>query len=588
MSKLGKAFDSELIKRIYKYFSPYKNTFILAVILTVLIAILAPLRPYLIQYTLDEYILQMDGEGLAFMTLLLISSLLVEVLLSYFQTYYTNWLGQNAIKDLRKRVFAHILKLKPKYFDQTPIGTLVTRTISDLEAIAEVLSQGLITIAGDILQIVTIITVMFWLDWRLALISLCTLPLMILATYIFKEKIKSAFSAVRTEVSTLNAFLQEHITGMNVVQIFNREEEEKRKFSEINGRHKKAHVQSVWYYSIFFPVVELISAFSLGLLVWWGARGVITEQFSLGTIISFMLYLNMLFRPMRMLADKFNTLQMGVVAGERVFDVLDTNEVIPNLGKKKLSKITGKITFENVWFAYNDEDGDVLKDINLSIEPGQTLALVGATGAGKSSIINVLSRFYDIKKGSVKIDGIDIRDFEISSLRNHIGIVLQDVFLFSGSIAENITLYNSEISHSEIEAAAKEVGAWGFIQRLPGGLNYNVMERGSTLSTGQAQLISFIRALIYNPEVLVLDEATSSVDTETEILIQNATTKLMKGRTSIVVAHRLSTIQNADKIVVLDKGEVMEMGSHKELLQKDGFYKRLYNLQFESQGLKVG
>lgn len=587
MSKLGKAFDTELIKRIYQYFGPYKNTFILAVILTILIAILAPLRPYLIQYTLDEYILKMDGEGLVFMTILLISTLLIEVLLSYFQTYYTNWLGQNAIKDIRKKVFAHILKLKPKYFDQTPIGTLVTRTISDLEAIAEVLSQGLITIAGDLLQIATIITVMVWMDWRLALISLCTLPLMILATYIFKEKIKSAFSSVRTEVSTLNAFLQEHITGMNVVQIFNREEEEKRKFSEINARHKKAHVQSVWYYSIFFPVVELISAFSLGLLVWWGAKGVITDQFSLGTIISFMMYLSMLFRPMRMLADKFNTLQMGVVAGERVFSVLDTNEIIPNNGKHKLGKVTGKITFEDVWFAYNDADGDVLKNINLSIESGQTLALVGATGAGKSSIINVLSRFYDIKKGSVKIDGVDIRDLELSSLRRHIGIVLQDVFLFSGSIAENITLYNSKITHEEIEKAAKEVGAWEFIQRLPGGLNYNVMERGATLSTGQAQLISFIRALIYNPEVLVLDEATSSVDTETEILIQNATTKLMKGRTSIVVAHRLSTIQNADKIVVLDKGEIMEMGSHKELLQKDGFYKRLYNLQFESQGLKV-
>ncbi len=571
---------------MYRYVKPYISSFYLAIFLTVLLALLSPIRPWLIQYALDNYAFKGDAAGLLRVVLLLVGVLLLQTLVQYYHTYITNWLGQTAIKDIRKQLFSHLLSLRLKYFDNTPIGQLVTRVISDLETIADVFSEGLITIVGDILQVVVIIAFMLYVDWRLTLIVLSTLPLLLLATYIFKEKIKSAFGEVRTEVGALNTFLQEHITGMSVVQLFAREDAELKKFDEINTRHRTAHVRSVWYYSIFFPVVELISATSIGLLVWFGGVAALQDGLSVGIIVSFILYINMLFRPIRELADKFNTLQMGMVSAERIFKVLDTKEQTENVGTLAPEHLQGKIAFKNVWFAYNDEDW-VLKDVSFELEPGKTLALVGATGAGKSSIINLINRFYEINKGSITIDGKPIADYELGYLRSTIATVLQDVFLFSDTIANNITLKNTEITREAIVAAAEGVGAQEFIHKLPLGYDFNVMERGATLSAGQAQLISFIRALVYNPQLLVLDEATSSIDTETEELIQKAIYALMQNRTCIVIAHRLSTIQHADKILVLDKGEVKESGNHQELLAFNGYYKRLYDLQFSSSGIKV-
>ncbi len=581
MSKVsGKAFDSTILRRIYKYLAPYKKTFYLSVFLTIVLAALAPLRPYMVQYTIDHFILEQDAQGLLYMVGLMFIALAVQTLVQYYHTVLTNWLGQSAILDLRKLVFSHLLSLRLKYFDHTPIGTLITRAVSDLETIADVFSEGLIVIIGDILQIVVIVGVMLYVDWRLTLISLATIPFLLIATYIFKEKTKKAFQEVRVEVAKLNTFLQEHISGMRIIQLFVREEAEMNKFKTINARHRKAHIKSVWYYSIFFPVVELMSATSVGLLVWYGFKEVLDGSLSLGVIVSFMMYINMLFRPIRELADKFNTLQMGMVSSERIFQVLDTQEQTPNEGTIKDIHIKGSIDFENVQFAYND-DQFVLNDISFHVEEGKTLAIVGATGAGKSSIINLLNRFYEINSGSIKIDGRDVRTYELQFLRSQIATVLQDVFLFSDTIEENIRMKNPNISREEIISAAKDVGAHDFIMNLPGNYDYNVMERGATLSVGQAQLISFIRALVYKPRILVLDEATSSVDTETELLIQQAIHKLMRGRTSIVIAHRLSTIQNADQIMVLDKGRIVEKGSHQELLKMNGAYKKLYELQYK-------
>lgn len=576
----GKAFDNKILRRIYTYLKPYRKVFYLSVGLTILLAILAPVRPYLVQYTIDHFILKDDAQGLLNMVLLMLGILAVQTFVQYYHTVLTNWLGQSAILDLRKLVFSHLISLRLKYFDHTPIGTLVTRAVSDLETIADVFSEGLIVIIGDILQIIVIIGVMLYVDWRLTLISLATIPFLLIATYIFKERTKKAFQDVRVEVAKLNTFLQEHISGMRITQLFVREEAEMEKFKLINRRHRKAHIKSVWYYSIFFPVVELMSATSIGLLVWYGSKEVLDGSISLGVIVSFIMYLNMLFRPIRELADKFNTLQMGMVSSERIFNILDTNEQTPNEGTISDITLNGRIHFDKVSFAYNDSNY-VLKNISFTVEAGKTLAIVGATGAGKSSIINLLNRFYEINEGSISIDGIDIKDFELSFLRSKIATVLQDVFLFSDTIEENIRLKNPDISREKIIDAAKQVGAHDFIMNLPGGYDYNVMERGATLSSGQAQLISFIRALVYEPSILVLDEATSSVDTETEELIQTAIQKLMKNRTSIVIAHRLSTIQNADQIMVLDQGEIIEKGTHQELLRLNGAYKRLYELQYQ-------
>lgn len=587
MSKItGDAINVGLLKRVFQYVKPYRNIFAWAVVLTILLALIAPARPFLIQYTLDSYIMKDNYDGLLSMTLIMLLLLVVQTGIQFSHTLLTNTLGQSAVRDLRINVFNHITRLRLKYFDNTPIGQLITRTVSDLETIAEIFSEGLIVIIGDILMVIVIIGVMVYKDWALTLVVLLPMPLLIIATSIFQKAIKSAFQEIRTEVSNLNTYLQEHITGVSIIQYFAREEQEYKKFVKINARYRDANIRSNWYYSIFFPVVEIISAMSLGLLIWYGSRSILAKPLEVtpGTIAEFILYISMLFRPIRELADKFNTLQMGMVGAERVFKVLDTNEVTENMGVFAPDKMTGRISFEGVWFAYNEENY-VLRDISFEVPAGKTIALVGATGAGKSSTINILNRFYEIQKGDIKIDGVRIKDYELGYLRSNIATVLQDVFLFSDTIFNNITLNNPEISMQEVVEAAIKVGAHDFIERLPGGYQYNVMERGATLSAGQAQLISFIRALVYNPSILVLDEATSSVDTETEMLIQSAIENLMQGRTSIVIAHRLSTIQKADKILVLDKGEIKEMGTHQQLLKLDGYYKRLYDLQFNSTGI---
>lgn len=580
----GKAVDISLLRRVLQYTKPYKKILFYSVALTIALAALAPLRPLLIEHTLDTYIIENDSTGLLNMVILMIGLLILQVLMGYFHTYCSNTLGQSVIRDLRTDTFDHITSLRLKYFDRTPIGQLITRTVSDLETIAAIFSEGLIVLIGDLLQVFVIVGVMLYTDWELTLIVLIPMPFLILASIVFKEAIKSAFQEVRTQVSHLNTFLQEHITGISLIQYFAREKQEMDKFKQINAQHRDANIRSNWYYSIFFPVVEIISAISMGLLVWYGSKLILSNQTSPGVIVAFLMYINMLFRPIRELADKFNTLQMGMVSAERIFNVLDTHELTENHGTHHPELLHGDILFEHVWFAYHDQNW-VLKDISFHIKPGETLALVGATGAGKSSIINILNRFYEINKGSIQIDGLDIREYRLEYLRSKITTVLQDTFLFSDSIANNITLNNPQITREQLIATAKEVGAHDFIERLPGGYDYNVMERGATLSIGQAQLISFIRALVYDPKILVLDEATSSIDTETEELIQNVLYKLMQKRTSIIIAHRLSTIQNADKIIVLDHGEIKEMGSHQELLKLNKYYKRLYDLQFNSEGI---
>jgi len=580
----GKTYDVQLLRRMMRYVRPYRGIFVISVLLTILMAGVAPALPMLVEYTLDRFILQNDIDGLQLMLLLMMGLLLLQTVIRYFHTLMTSTLGQSVIRDLRIDVFNHITGLRLKYFDHTPIGRLITRTISDLETIANIFSEGLIQIIGDILQLVVILGVMFYTDWKLTLIVLIPMPLMIGATYIFKEAMKSAFQDVRKWVANLNTFLQEHISGISVIQYFAREEQEMRKFKAANAEHRNAHIRANWYFSIFFPVIEIIMAIALGLLVWYGSKQVLSAELSPGVIVAFIMYINMIFRPIRELVDKFNTLQMGMVSAERIFAVLDTDEQTPNTGLKRPAHVRGEIVFDKVWFAY-DDDKWVLKDISFAVKPGETLALVGATGAGKSSTINILSRFYEINKGAILLDGVDIREYELNYLRRTIATVLQDVFLFSDSVASNISLNDPAITRERIVAAAKQVGAHDFIMRLPGGYDYKVQERGATLSSGQAQLISFIRALVHDPRILVLDEATSSVDTETEELIQQAIDRLMEGRTSIVIAHRLSTIQKADKIIVLDKGELKEMGSHQELLRLDGYYRRLYDLQFHSAGI---
>ena len=593
MSKItGDAFNVKLFKRVFEYVKPYRSIFRWSVVLTLALAIITPVRPFLIGYTLDNFILTGNYGGLVEMTILMIFLVILQSIIQYSQTLLTNTLGQSAIKDLRINVFNHISRLRLKYFDQTPIGQLITRTVSDLETIADIFSEGLIAMIGDLLQVIVIITVMVWIDWELTIVVLLPIPFLIIATRIFQKAIKVAFQEIRTEVSNLNTYLQEHISGIAIIQYFAREEQEYQKFKKINSRYRDANIRSNWYYSIFFPVVELISALSLGLLIWYGSKNILEKPLDVqpGTITMFIMFINMLFRPIRELADKFNTLQMGMVGAERVFKVLDTQETTENKGTYVTDKIKGNISFDKVWFSYNQdgditEDNYVLKDISFEVKEGQTVALVGATGAGKSSTINILNRFYEIQRGSIKVDGIDIKAYELSFLRSNIATVLQDVFLFSDTIFNNITLNNPQISFDEVVDAAKKVGAHDFIERLPGGYYYNVMERGATLSAGQAQLISFIRALVYQPSILVLDEATSSVDTETEMLIQTAIEKLMHGRTSIVIAHRLSTIQKADLIIVLDKGEIKEKGTHQQLLKINGYYKKLYDLQFSSVGI---
>ena len=572
--------DFKLLGRVLALAKPFKSTFILAAVLAVVLAPVSILRPYIVQVMVDDYISVKDIGGLVNMAILFIVVLFVQAALTYTFIYSTNLLGQSVIRDLRVRVFRHISSLRLTYFDRTPIGTSTTRTINDIETINTVFSQGAITIIADLLTLFAVLAIMLYTSVQLTLICLTTMPFLIVATYIFKEKVKAAFQIVRNKISEMNAFLQERITGMRIVQIFNAEEQEMQKFKKINRDYTQANLDSILYYAIFFPVVEIISAIALGLMVWWGASNVLQGSVTLGALIAFPLYLSMLFRPMRMLADKFNTLQMGLVASERVFNLLDRNEKIPNEGTLSAEEIKGKVDFKNIWFAYTELDY-VLKNLSFSIDEGKTLAIVGGTGSGKSTIINLLNRFYKLNKGSIEIDGTNIRDFELSSLRRQIGVVLQDVFLFSGSVLENITLRDDSISRDEVIAASKLIGAHEFIEKLPGGYDYQVMERGATLSMGQRQLISFVRALVFNPRILVLDEATSSIDPETESVIQYAIEKLIDKRTSVIIAHRLSTIRHADNILVLDKGEIKEFGPHEELLKiEGGHYKELYEMQF--------
>jgi len=590
-----KKFDLAILRRVFRYASPYKKKFYLSVTLAILLALITPVRPLLVQWTVDEFIAKSVTHMVIIITLIQIGLLLVETLMRFSFSFATAWLGQSVVKDLRISVYKKILGLNLSQFDKTPIGTLTTRTINDIESINDIFADGLVPIIADLLSIVCVLTYMFSVDPQLTLIALIPFPVMILATYYFKESINVSFFKVRNAVASLNAFVQEHLTGMQVVQAFASEEREFEKFRSINQQHRNANIKAIFAYSIFFPIVEIVLALSIGLVVWWTAGEALhLEQSRQGVVISFILCLNLLFRPLRVLADKFNVLQMGVIASERVFKVLDNEDFIPDpiatgsnsSAYKPIDPLKGKVEFEKVWFAYSSEKY-VLKDISFSINPGETIAIVGHTGSGKTTIISLLNRLYHIQKGAIKIDNVNIEDFDLGALRKNIGVVLQDVFLFSGSVLDNIILRNTDISREKVIEAARLIDMHDFIMRLPGGYDYNVMERGATLSMGQRQLLSFIRALLYNPSILILDEATSSVDTESEQLIQHAIDTLINGRTAIVIAHRLSTIRKADKIIVLDKGEIKEMGSHDELLQTGGFYSKLHEMQFEKHPAKV-
>ncbi len=579
MQTKKKTGDWITLRRVLALAVPFKYLFISSFALGMLIAVITPLRPYLIQITVDENIIEQKGWGLGVMAVILLVALFLEFLVKYLFGLFSTRLGQTVMLDLRTRLFNHVQTMRLRFFDKTPVGIITTRTINDIEAINNIFSEGLITIVADLLTLIFVIAFMLYINWKLALVCLTTFPIVLLATYIFKEKVRHSFNDVREKVAQLNAFVQEHISGMRMVQIFNAQDREAEKFNKLNHEHYVANDKSVLYYSIFFPVVEVILALAISLLIWYASEQVMNRFATVGVFTSFILYLNLAFRPLRMLADKFNTLQMGIIASERVFRLLDTDEKIEDTGTYAPKKIVGNISFKHVWFAY-DKEAYVLKDISFELEAGETLAIVGATGSGKSSVINVLNRFYEIQKGEILLDGIDTKSYQLGRLRSYIGTVLQDVFLFSGSVMDNITLKNALISEEQVIAASKLVGAHDFIMQLPQGYQYNVMERGGTLSVGQRQLIAFIRALVYDPQILILDEATSSVDTESELLIQEAIQKLVKGRTSIIIAHRLSTIQHADKIMVLEKGEVKEIDTPAELMKRgeEGYYKKLYEL----------
>ncbi|MCW3081350.1 ABC transporter ATP-binding protein [Segetibacter sp.] len=589
-----KVFNFSLLKRVFQFVKPYNKYLYISIVLSILLAVFAPVRPYLINLTVDVATgkpLNMPAWLRVFMfntdlsdatrfiiavTIFQIVFLFIETAFRFIFSFLTSWLGQSVVKDMRVTVYKKVMTLNLSQFDKTPIGTLTTRTINDIESINDIFADGLIPIISDLLSIIFTLAIMFFMDWRLTLISLIPFPILIIATYYFKESVNRSFMKVRNAVSALNAFVQEHITGMQIVQAFAAEEREFKKFKKINKEHRDANIHAIFAYSIFFPVVEVVLAVSMGLLVWWIAG----NELDAGLLVAFILYLNQIFRPLRVIADKFNVIQMGMVSSERVFKVLDNPDVIQSEGSYAPDSIAGKVELQNVWFAYVKEQY-VLKNISFSAQPGETIALVGHTGSGKTSIISLLNRLYHIQKGEIKIDDVNIEDYKLDVLRSRIGVVLQDVFLFSGTVLENITLRNPSISKEQVVQAAKMIGVHDFIMSLPQGYDYNVMERGSTLSLGQRQLLSFIRALLYNPSILILDEATSSIDTESEALIQQAIDKLIAGRTSIVIAHRLSTIRKASKILVMDKGELKEVGTHEELLTLGGHYANLYNMQLE-------
>jgi ATP-binding cassette, subfamily B, multidrug efflux pump len=576
----GNLFDWNVLTRLFAFIRPYRSFFILQIIISFTVAALAVVKPILIQKAIDVYIPNAMAQELLMQVLALVGVLLLHAMISYGNTYLADWMGQNIIRDIRIRLYSHLVQFRSSYFDKTPIGRLVTRNISDVEALTNFTSEGLAGIFSDFLQIIFILVVMFYMSWKLTLLSLCTLPLMLLSTYVFKEKIKSSFQAVRVAVGNLNTFVQEHLTGMMVVQLFNREQEEMRRFKEINREHRNANLRSVFYYSIYFPVAEIIGALGVGTLLWFGASEVLNADVKIGTLVVFTLYLAMFFRPIRMIADRFNTLQMAVVSADRILQLLDTTEETEPNGTHSQEKVAGEVTFDHVWFSYLPEEW-VLRDLSFSVPAGGSLALVGPTGAGKSSIIQVLTRFYEYQKGTITLDGTDLRNWDNRNLRKHIGLVQQDVFLFTDSLRNNISLGNAEISDDVIHEAIQKVGA-DFIYRMPGGLDFRVQERGNNLSAGQRQLITFVRTMVYNPSVLILDEATAHIDPETEAIIQKAMHTLMLGRTSIIIAHRLSTIRNADQIIVLEKGLIAEKGNHEDLLRQNGLYARMHRLQFEA------
>lgn len=581
MSVTGKIVDKSILKRLLGYARPYRVPFIISGILILVLSIMGVYRPWLIAVIIDRYVIISPDERMVLvLSLFLIFLLIVEAIFQYFQTYLANRVAQSVTIDLRKKLFAHLLRFRMSWYNKTPIGTTVTRVTSDIDTVADVFSEGMLTIIGDILKLIAVIVMMLVLNWQLTLLTLIPIPLLIFATRIFQKSIKKSFQSVRVQVARINSFVQEHVTGMHIVQLFGMEKNEMKKFRDINQQHRQAHIDSVMAYSIFFPVVELLAALSIAILVWYGAYQSLAFTLTFGELVEFLLYVNMLYRPIRMLADRFNILQMGMVGAERVFNLLDSNDAIPDTGNLHPEKIQGNIQFKDVHFAYKNENF-VLKGISFEVKKGDKIAFVGATGAGKSSIINILTRLYEFQDGKILIDGKNIRDFKQECLHQHIGVVSQDIFLFSDSIYNNITLRDHSISLQKVEEAARRVGAHDFISKLPGGYDFMVSERGASLSVGQRQLISFIRAYVYNPEVLILDEATSSVDTESEMLIQNAIEKITENRTSIIIAHRLSTIKKADKIIVLDHGKIIENGSHDELLKNNGQYKKLFDLQFK-------
>ena len=582
--------DGRLIRRIVAYLAPYKGWVLLAFVLTMGAAFLGPLRPKLVQVAIDRYIVPGDLDGLRLMIALLVAALVGEGILAFGRSYLTQWIGQQAIFDLRLKVFRHIQRQSLSFFDRTPVGRLITRTTSDVETLSNVLSAGLVVILGDLFRITFILYFMFTLNWVLALVVLAVLPLMVYATFLFRNRVRQQYRETRKQVARLNAFLQEHVTGMRIVQVFNRQLEEMRRFDGINDDHRAAQIKTIFYFALFWPAVDIIGSTALGLVLWIGGVNALTGTLSLGVLIAFIQYTRQFFEPIRNLSDQYNTLLSAMAGAERIFGLLDSDQAIKDSDVPTvLSEVKGRIEFRNVWFTYDknhkkgQEPNWILRDVSFVVEPGQTVAIIGATGAGKTTIINLLLRFYEIDRGSILVDGINIHAIRLSDLRRHIGLVLQDVFLFSGSVERNLSLENPDIKPDAIRKAAAVVGADQFIERLPAGYQQDIRERGATLSYGQRQLMSFVRALVYDPEILVLDEATSSVDTETEHLIQDALDRLLEGRSSVVVAHRLSTIQHADLILVMHKGQIRERGRHQELLAMGGLYRKLYELQYREQ-----